>query len=92
MTIDFRSVGFTDDAINYPRDDVALTLFAAFNGVRVDQLPEAMRYFPNEATAKAWKRVADAALMLGDEDAENDPEPQTVGRVVNSSLADVALS
>ena len=56
----FRAIGFTDEAANYPRDDLALAMFAAFNGVTVEQLPEAMRYFPNEATARAWKRVADA--------------------------------
>lgn len=62
MTItDFRSVGFTDDAQNYPRDEISLVMFAAFNGVNVEKLPEAMRYFPNEATKKAWDRVAEAA-------------------------------
>lgn len=59
----FRAVGFTGNARNYPRDDLALAMFAAFNGVTVEQLPEAMRYFPNEATARAWKRVADAARV-----------------------------
>lgn len=62
--IDFRSVGFTNAAIDFPRSDLALVMFAAFNGVSVDQLPEAMRYFPNEATEKAWTRVAEAAVTF----------------------------
>lgn len=62
--IDFRSVGFTDAAINHPRGELALVMFAAFNGVSVNQLPEAMRYFPNEATGKAWTRVAEAAASF----------------------------
>lgn len=58
---DYRSVGFTDEAAAYPRSDLALAMFAAFNGVSLEQLPEAMRFFPNEATQKAWSRVAEAA-------------------------------
>lgn len=58
---DYRSVGFTEEAAAYPRSGMALAMFAAFNGVSVEQLPEAMRFFPNEATQKAWNRVAEAA-------------------------------
>lgn len=61
---DFRSVGFTDAAASYPRSELALAMFAAFNGVTPEQLPEAMRYFPNEATERAWTRVADAAVSF----------------------------
>ncbi len=58
---DFRAVGFTDKANDFPRDEFAMVLLAAYNGVQPHQVPEPARYFPNEATAKAWKRVADAA-------------------------------
>lgn len=58
---EFRDVGFTGEARNYPRDEFALVLFAAFNNVTVEQLTPAMRYHPNGATEAAWKRVADAA-------------------------------
>ena len=61
---DFHSVGFTDAAASYPRSKLALAMFAAFNGVTPAQLPEAMRYFPNEATERAWTRVADAAVSF----------------------------
>lgn len=64
--IDFRSVGFTDLAASYPRDGLALEMFAAFNGVTVEQLPQAMRFFPNESTKKAWERVASAAASRVD--------------------------
>ena len=57
----FRAVGFTEAASSFPRDDLALEMFAAFNGVASDKLSEAMRYFPNEYTQKAWTRVAEAA-------------------------------
>jgi hypothetical protein len=58
---EFRDVGFTGLARNYPRDDFAVALLAAFNGVSVEQLSPAMRFFPNSNTAKAWGRVAEAA-------------------------------
>lgn len=58
---EFRDIGFTGEARNYPRDDLALVLFAAFNGVTVEQLTPAMRYYPNGSTEAAWKRVAEAA-------------------------------
>ena len=58
---EFRAVGFTGAARNFPRDELALVMLAAFNGVRPDQLTPAMRYFPNEATKRAWTNVAAAA-------------------------------
>lgn len=57
----FRAVGFTKAAIDFPRDALALAMLAAFNGVTPDKLTEGMRYFPNESTERAWKRVAEAA-------------------------------
>lgn len=56
-----RAVGFTKAAAAHPRAPLALALLAAFNGVAPEQLPEGARYFPNEATEKAWDRVGDAA-------------------------------
>lgn len=58
---DFRAIGFTGLARGYPRDDLALAMFAAWNGVTPDKLSPAMRYFPNAETARAWGRVAMAA-------------------------------
>lgn len=58
---EFRDVGFTGLARHYPRDDFAVVLLAAFNGVAVENLSPAMHFFPNSNTAKAWGRVADAA-------------------------------
>lgn len=58
----FRAIGFTGLARDYPRSDLAVLMFAAFNGVTPDKLPSpAWSYFPNEATAKAWDRVAAVA-------------------------------
>jgi hypothetical protein len=59
---EFRAVGFTPQALMFPRDDLACRLLAAFNNVPVDILPAGARYFPNEATKAAWRRVADAFL------------------------------
>lgn len=61
---DFRSVGFTDYARHFPRDEAGLVLLAAFNNVRPDQLTEAMKFYPNESTQMAWQRVAEAADEL----------------------------
>lgn len=62
---DFRDVGYMPEARNFPiKDRFALTLFAAFNGVRPDQLPPAARYHPNQWSRDAWSRVADAALLF----------------------------
>lgn len=56
-----RKAGFTAAAFAYPRDEFALELLCAFNGVEPSKAPKGWRYFPNEGTAKAWGRVADAA-------------------------------
>lgn len=57
----FRDVGFTAKASQFPRDELALAMLAAFNNVRPDQLTDGMHFFPNESTQKAWERVAEAA-------------------------------
>lgn len=56
-----REAGFDHDALAYPRDELALAMLCAFNGVTPAQAPNGWRYFPNAATKKAWGRVADAA-------------------------------
>lgn len=58
---DLRAVGFTSLARDYQRGELALEMFAAWNGVTVDQMPNGFRCFPNEWTRDAWSRVADAA-------------------------------
>lgn len=62
--IDFRKIGFSSQAVDYPRDQLALEMFAAFNGVRVEKLPIEFRYFPNASTRGAWNRVAEAAYRF----------------------------
>lgn len=59
----FRSVGFTPAAAEFPRDELAIKMLAAFNNVSPDQLTEGMLFFPNESTRTAWRRVADAARV-----------------------------
>lgn len=56
-----REAGFTEAALAYPRDELALAMLCAFAGCAVKVAPNGWRYFPNEATKKAWGRVADAA-------------------------------
>lgn len=57
---ELRAVGYTEDARNYPMDEDALSLFAAFNGVSVDKLPAAFKFHPNAWSRDAWRRVAKA--------------------------------
>lgn len=56
--IDFRAVGFTADAAQFPRPPLAVAMLAAFNNVTADQ-----RYFPNDHMMRAWERVADTARL-----------------------------
>lgn len=58
--IDFRSVGYTEEAKQFPMNDIDLVARAAWNGVAVSQLPEAMRYYPNRHMQDTWRRVIDA--------------------------------
>lgn len=58
---ELRSVGFTGDAKRFPRNEMALVMFAAFNGITPDKPPSGLVYFPNEATQAAWNRVAETA-------------------------------
>lgn len=58
---DCRDVGMTANALQYPKDELALIMFCAFNNVRVDQIRPGHHFFPNESTRAAWNRVAEAA-------------------------------
>jgi hypothetical protein len=58
---EFRDVGFTSAARQYPRSELGNAMMAAFNGVTVDELPEAMKFYPNPYMRDAWERVAEAA-------------------------------
>ena len=40
----FRAVGFTADAVNYPLSYAGQCIIAEHNGVSVESLPEAFRY------------------------------------------------
>lgn len=42
--INFRAIGYTDEAINYPLSPAGISIIAEHNGVSPDQLPEAARY------------------------------------------------
>jgi hypothetical protein len=79
---EFRAVGFTADAVNYPRDDLAWLMLAAFNNVRPDQIPAAARYFPNEATKAAWDRVA-AVLAPSRFDQTSEQTAETAEAIEN---------
>lgn len=57
---DFREVGFTDAAAQYPRDALGRIALAAWCNVPVASLPEGMHYHPNPSTRDAWNRVAEA--------------------------------
>lgn len=61
--IDFRAVGFTIEAAQFPRPPLAVAMLAAFNNVSADQLHAGQRYFPNENVMRAWERVADTARL-----------------------------
>jgi ferric-dicitrate binding protein FerR (iron transport regulator) len=47
-----------------PRDELALTMFAAWVNCPVDKLPSEMRGHTCSATMKAWARVADEAIKF----------------------------
>jgi hypothetical protein len=60
---EFRDVGYKGAARDYPMDEFAVALMAAFNGVTAEQLVEAMKYHPNANTKAAWERVANASKL-----------------------------
>lgn len=44
---EFRDIGFTAEAINYPLSDRAFAWLCKFNGLTQEQAPRAFRYAPN---------------------------------------------
>jgi hypothetical protein len=62
--IDLRAAGFTEQALAYPRDELAMRMLCAWAGCAVKHAPNGWRYFPNAQTKAAWNRVADAARDL----------------------------
>ena len=58
----YRDVGYTKIAAQFPMEALPLAMFSAFNGVTPDRLPEAMHYHPNAWSQKAWTRAADVAV------------------------------
>jgi len=57
-----RDAGF--DGIESYRDDVALRLLCAFNGVDHEKAPPAWWAHPNPSTRAAWRRVAEEARRI----------------------------
>lgn len=57
-----RDAGF-DGAVGH-RDEVALRLLCAFNGVDWQKAPPGWWVHPNESTKDAWRRVADEARRI----------------------------
>lgn len=57
---EFRAIGYTGEARNYPRDKFGLIVAAAWNGVEVKDLTPAMHYYPNAHMKMIWERVIDA--------------------------------
>lgn len=53
-----REAGFTEAALQFPRSHRELVAICAFNGLAdPSSAPRGWHYFPNAATAKAWRRV-----------------------------------
>lgn len=69
---DFRKAGMSGDAARYPRDDLAMVMLCAFNGIEPHQAPPAWWFHPNHQSVKAWQRVADAAKKYLAEEANHD--------------------
>lgn len=78
--LDFRKVGFTGDAINYPLSERAFEWLCNFNGVHPDKAPWQWRYAPNAYMQKALDDHAASVMAplgastLGDS-GMNNPSP-----------------
>ena len=58
---DFREVGFSSLARDYPRSRRQIEMIAAWNNIPSSKLQEAAKYFPNANMEAAWGRVEAAA-------------------------------
>ena len=61
---EFRDAGFTASARELPRDEIALRLLCAFNGISPEQAPPAWGFYPNPNIRDCWMRVAAEAELL----------------------------
>src|SRR5579864_1244685 len=62
---ELRAAGFAADVSpSLRRDEVALRLLCAFNGVDWKSAPPGWWVHPNESTKAAWQRVADEARAI----------------------------
>ncbi len=59
-----HAAGFTPRCREWPRDEVALRLLCAFNGVDPKLAPPGWWFHPGNESIEAWKRVADAAREI----------------------------
>ena len=57
--INFRAVGFSNQAINFPLSLSGQQIIAMHNGVHADQLPEAARYSSNAYMHKWIERLGE---------------------------------
>lgn len=55
---EFRAVGYTKKAANFPLSQRALEALCAYNGVTVERAPEAWGYAPNAAMRDYWEKKA----------------------------------
>lgn len=93
---DFRAAGFTANAADHPRDEIALRLLCAFNGVDPRIAPPTWWFHPCESSKEAWKRVADEAerIYAANDRAERmlaalkEPSDDTVEKVAKAMFED----
>ena len=64
MQLDFRKVGFTADAINYPLSEGGKEIVALHNGVGVATMPAEFSYAPN-LYMQRWMDALGARLEVG---------------------------
>lgn len=64
LAAEMRAVGYSTEALEHPKDDLALVMMAAWCNVQPDQLPFGARFNPNGSTEQAWGRVGRAALAF----------------------------
>ena len=62
LTAEMRAVGYTEAALEHPKDGLGLIMMAAWCNVRPDQLPFGARFDPSGSSEKAWARVGASAL------------------------------
>ena len=70
---EFRAVGFTEAAANFPLSEEGIAIVAEHNGVEPDRMPRAFRYAPNP-----WMR--DWLEILGQRKAQGLPTRHESGR------------